>query len=199
MPKQRSKEETGTASASNAGAVSKFQTFTTETVHRSQLAGAKYNPRHISQRNKLKLRETMRNVGLVQPIVWNKRTGNIVGGHQRISQLDALEGSADYSLTVAVLDVAEAREKELNILLNNQEVCGDFDLDKLKEMLTEEISLVNTGFDHAEFMKMFGEAPSQPNADHQDEISEQLKGVKAAYEKLTAMNRTKDDTDFYNV
>jgi len=78
-------------------------------------------------------------------------------------------------------------------------VCGDFDMEKLKEMLTDEIDLLNTGFDHGEFMKMFGEAPSQANADHQGELSDQLKGVKEAYEKLTKMNRTKDDRDFYNV
>lgn len=182
-------------------AVTQYQQFTTETVHRSVLKGAPYNPRHLTHKAKLKLREALKRVGLVQPIVWNKRSGNIVGGHQRIGQLDALEGSGNYMLTVAVVDVDIAREKELNVLLNNVEnVGGEWDLEKLKTLLTDaDLDMLNTGFDAAEFMKLFGEAPSQPNSEHQDELAKQLAGVKDAYEKLSQMNRTKDDTDFYNV
>ena len=185
--------------AAPSGAVSKYQAFTTETVHRSVLKGAPYNPRYLPAKAKAKLRETLGNVGLVQPIVWNKRTGYIVGGHQRISQIDALEGHANYSLTVAVVDVDETREKELNILLNNQDVAGEWDLEKLKSILDSEIELINTGFDNAEFMKMFGEAPSQPKTDHQEELSAQMAAVKEAYQKLDQMSKNKDDTDFYNV
>ena len=195
MQTPQSNEETGTKSEPS---LSKFQAFTTATIHRSALKGAKYNPRHITARAKAKLKEALGRVGLVQPIVWNKRTGNIVGGHQRISQLDALEGTGDYNLTVAVLDVDDAREKELNVLLNNAEVCGEWDLGRLKETLAG-IDLQNTGFDHAEFMKLFGEAPSQPSSEHQDELAKQLKNVKEAYDRLTQMGRTKDDTDFYSV
>jgi hypothetical protein len=197
MAKKKTQKEEAPAPQNPEG-VSRFQHFTTETVHRSNLKGAPYNPRHMSQRAKLKLRETLGRVGLVQPIVWNKRTGNIVGGHQRISQLDALEKTSDYSLTVAVVDVDDAREKELNVLLNNPEVCGEWDLEKLKDVL-EGIDMINTGFDHAEFMKMFGEAPSQTPAEHKDEVADQLSKIKDAYNKLSAMGLTKDDTDFYNV
>ena len=225
MPKPQSKDVTGTASKKKpskkspaqaveenaalaaagvpvptpAGALSKFQAFTTETVHRNKLLGAPYNPRYLPAKAKAKLRETLGAVGLVQPIVWNKRSGFIVGGHQRIAQIDALEGHADYSLTVAMVDVDEKREKELNVLLNNSEVAGEWDLEKLKAILDAEIELINTGFDHAEFMKLFGEAPSQPKEDHQEQLSKDMAAVKAAYEKLTAMGQSKDDTDFYNV
>ena len=181
------------------GGVSKYQAFTTETVHRSVLKGAPYNPRYLPTKAKAKLRETLGNVGLVQPIVWNRRTGYIVGGHQRISQIDALEGNENYQLTVAVVDVDEVREKELNVLLNNHDVAGEWDLEKLKAILDSEIDLVNTGFDHGEFMKMFGEAPSQPKSDHQAELTKQMAEVKNAYERLAESSRGKDDTDFYNV
>lgn len=207
MRKQQSKDATGSASPSDTAkpeqpkstALSQFQRFTTETIHRTELKGAPYNPRYMSAKAKAKLKETLSRVGLVQPIVWNKRTGNIVGGHQRLSQIDSLERSADYSLTVAVLDVDEVREKELNILLNNSEVSGEWDLVKLREMLDGQIDLINTGFDNAEFMQMFGEAPSQPKDEHQEDISESLQNVKDAYEKLTESNRAKDDADYYNV
>lgn len=184
---------------SGGGAVSQFQKFSTRTVHRSVLKGAPYNPRYLPAKAKAKLKATLARVGLVQPIVWNERTGNIVGGHQRLSQIDSLEGKSDYSLTVAVLDVDEARERELNILLNNTEVSGEWDLEKLKRMLDGELELLNTGFDNADFMQMFGEAPSQPKAAHQEELTKQLADVKSAYEKLRESSRSKDDTDFYNV
>jgi len=192
-------QQAGIQIPTRPGEVSRFQSFTTETVHRRQLKGAEYNPRYLPNKAKTKLREALGNVGLVQPIVWNQRTGNIVGGHQRISQLDALEGQDDYRLTVAVVDVDEKRERELNILLNNVEVTGEWDLPKLKEMLDSEINLLNTGFDNANFMQMFGEAPSQPKSDHQAELSKQMQAVKDAYKKLDQMNKSKDDTDFYCV
>ena len=139
-------------------------------------------------------------MGLVQPVVWNKRTGNIVGGHQRIAQIDSMEGHANYSLTVAVVDVDETREKELNILLNNQDVGGDWNLDKLKELLTDPVlDRLNTGFDDAEIFKLFGKADGQPDSEHQKAIADQLKGVKDAYAKLTAAGCSKDDMDFYGV
>ncbi|MDB6024023.1 MAG: nuclease [Verrucomicrobiales bacterium] len=187
-------------SAATSGKISKFQAFTVADIHRSQWINAPYNPRHMTARAKVKLRETLKSVGLVQPLVWNKRSGNGVGGHQRISQIDALEGTADYCLTVAVIDVDDKRERELNVLLNNPEVCGDWDLEKLKEVLAfEDVELLNTGFDAAEFMKLFGEAPSNANPDHQDALAEQMRKVKEAYAKLSQSNLSKDDTDFYNV
>lgn len=179
---------------------SRFQKFTMERVHRSQLRGADYNPRQISDEAKTRLRDTLKRVGLVQPIVWNKTTGNIVGGHQRLRQLDVLEATDSYFLEVARIEVDEVRERELNVLLNNPEVCGDWDLEKLGDLLhTEGLELENTGFDMAEFMRMFGEAPSQAGNAHQAELADQLKDVKGAYEKLAQSSASKDDTDFYMV
>lgn len=186
--------------AEPSSTVSRFQAFTVETVHRSALKSAPYNPRYITERAKAKLRDVLGRVGLVQPIVWNKRTGNIVGGHQRISQIDALEGKADYCLTVAVVDVDEKRERELNVLLNNANVTGDWDFERLKEVLTQpDIDILNAGFDQADMMKMLGEAPSQGPAEHQDKLAKQLEDIKKSFEKLSETSRHKDDTDFYSV
>jgi hypothetical protein len=200
MQTQSSNGGNGSASPETP-AVTSYQAFTMERRHRGDLKNAPYNPRFLSQRAKVKLKTALEKVGLVQPLVWNKRTGNLVGGHQRIKSLDALNGSADYWMDVAVLDVDLPREKELNVLLNNVEnVGGEWDLEKLKQILDDQtVELPNTGFDAAEFMKMFGEAASQPGTEHQDELTKQLAGVKEAYEKLAVMNRSKDDTDFYSV
>jgi len=198
MPKQRSKDASG--SESKTGELSKIQAFTVERVHRSVLKNAPYNPRHITERGKAKLRETLKRVGLVQPLVWNKRSGNLVGGHQRIKQIDALEGTSDYYLDVAVVDVDDKREKELNVLLNNTDVGGGWELDKLKEILQdEEIDLEATGFDNAEIMKLFGEAPTGERGDQGEELSQKLKDLKDTFANLERSNAQKDDRDFYNV
>ena len=81
-----------------------------------------------------RLRDNIRKHGLVSALTWNKRTGNLVGGHQRLQQLDALEKSDDYELTVCVVDVDEREEAALNVQLNNPSMQGDWDLDKLAQV-----------------------------------------------------------------
>jgi len=51
----------------------------------------------------------------VEPIVWNKRTGNIVGGHQR---LKVLLDMGMREVDCVVVDLDEAKEKALNLALN---------------------------------------------------------------------------------
>lgn len=83
---------------------------------------------------KKKLKEEIKSHGLVSALTWNKRTGNLVGGHQRLEQLDALEKNADFEIAVCVVDVDEKEEAILNVLLNNPSIQGDWDLDKLASM-----------------------------------------------------------------
>jgi len=117
-------------------------------IHRSLLKNAEYNPRTIDQATAKRLRENIkRTKGLVQAPVWNKRTGNIVGGHQRVAAEDILQGGTDYTLTVAEVDWDLPTEIEQNIALNNAQLAGDFDLLKLDELLERpDIELENAGF-----------------------------------------------------
>ena len=71
--------------------VSKYQKFETATINRGQIKNAEYNPRRISDSAKKKLKDNIKRVGLLDTIVVNKNTMNIVSGHQRISILDSLE------------------------------------------------------------------------------------------------------------
>jgi ParB-like chromosome segregation protein Spo0J len=55
-----------------------------------KLNPAAYNPRKDLQPGDPeyeKLKRSIQEFGYVEPIVWNKRTGNIVGGHQRYKVL----------------------------------------------------------------------------------------------------------------
>ncbi len=84
---------------------SKYQKFTVETINRADIKNAAYNPRIMDKEAKKRLKKGLQQHGLVSAITWNKRTGNLVGGHQRLEQLDALEKNKNYSLDVCVIDV----------------------------------------------------------------------------------------------
>jgi len=92
----------------------------------SELKPAAYNPRQISERAKEGLTNSLERYGLVQPIVWNKRTGNIVSGHQRYGILQK-EGVLDTD--VIEVDLDEQEEIKLNITMNNTAIQGDFNSD----------------------------------------------------------------------
>jgi len=105
----------------------------------------------IDEGAKKKLRGNLKKVGLLQPIIVNKRSMNIVAGHQRIDQLDSLERGKDYQLDVAFIDVDEKTEKEQNVFLNNELAAGTFDLEKLDKLLRlPDISFENAGFEKFE-------------------------------------------------
>jgi len=117
-----------------------------------QLNPAKYNPRKDLQPGDPeyeKLKRSMQEFGYVEPIVWNKRTGNIVGGHQRYKVLLDMGMS---EVDCVVVDLDETKEKALNIALNK--IQGDWDYEKLKDLLQEldtgELDLELTGFDMGE-------------------------------------------------
>ncbi len=81
------------------------------------------------------------------PLVWNRRTGHLVGGHQRFKVLLA-RGATE--VEVSVVDLPPDREKALNIALNK--ISGDWDPRKLAELLDElvhvpEFDVELTGFD----------------------------------------------------
>ncbi|MDE6838094.1 MAG: ParB N-terminal domain-containing protein, partial [Acutalibacter sp.] len=78
-----------------------------------------------------KLRNSIVQFGNVEPIVWNKRTGNVVGGHQRLKVLKSLGYEA---IPCSIVDLSEEDEKLLNVALNK--IKGQWDYEKLEELLS---------------------------------------------------------------
>jgi hypothetical protein len=130
--------------------LSSVQRWKPRDVHRRQLKNAPYNPRTIDEVGKAKLRKSLEEFGLVQPPVWNETTGNLVGGHQRVADIDAVEGTDDYQLTVAVVNMDATREKALNVILNSPEVGGRFDDNLLKRLMIDVEGALN--FDLNDFV-----------------------------------------------
>src|SRR6187431_3385361 len=115
-----------------------------------RLVPAPYNPRKaLSPTDPAyrKLERSVREFGLVEPLVWNERTGHVVGGHARLAILKAMGVTA---VPVSVVNLTDAREKALNVVLNNQEAQSRYDPDRLADIL-EELDdlpeLEETGFD----------------------------------------------------
>ena len=69
------------------------------------------NPRTIGGKALTGLEKSIRRFGLVEPIVWNERTGNIVGGHQRLRALKLL-GKKTVRCRIRY-DLADAAEHEI--------------------------------------------------------------------------------------
>ena len=122
--------------------LNKYFSSKTENVNRTSVKPAAYNPRKISDDARKKLKANIKRNGVIGGFVWNRRTGTLVSGHQKLNVLDELnkfDGTkgTDYSLKVEVIDVDEKTEKELNVFFNNPAVQGEFDYGKLAELIPD--------------------------------------------------------------
>ena len=84
---------------------------------------APYNPRTITPEALAGLGKSISRFGLVQPLVWNRRTRRLVGGHQRLA---ALRASGEKTAQVVEVDLPEIEEKALNVALNSPSIEGSF-------------------------------------------------------------------------
>jgi len=102
----------------------------------SELIPAPWNPRQISPEALKGLTASIDRFGLVEPIVLNKRTGHVVGGHQR---LKVLQDRGETETDCVVVDLPETEEKALNVALNNPHIAGEFTPEL--QMVLEEIRM----------------------------------------------------------
>lgn len=184
-------------------AQSKYQKFKIETISRSDIKNADYNPRIMDKEAKKRLKAGLKKHGLVSTLTWNKRTGNLVGGHQRLEQLDALERNKDYTLDVCVIDVDEQEEAILNVQLNNPSMQGDWDLDALADMTEQfDIDFDDMGFTKldVDFMydgdEKFTQLFETPEA---QEVKQGLEEVKAARQAGKERMQDKNNINFYSI
>lgn len=182
---------------------SKYQNFEFKTISRSEIKNAEYNPRMMDKNAKKRLKEGLKQHGLVSALTWNKRTGNLVGGHQRLEQLDSLENNRNYALTVCVIDVDEKEEAVLNVHLNNPSMQGEWDLDKLA-MMTEDFNLSfdEMGFTEYDVDFMFEGDERFSSLFVNDEVDKEkgaLQDVKDARAAGKERLEERNSIDFYSV
>ncbi len=128
-----------------------------EKKNTADLLLADYNPRKDLKPGDAeyeKLKRSIEQFGYVEPVIWNKTTGRVVGGHQRLKVLMDM-GMTEVDCVVVEMD--EDKEKALNIALNK--ISGDWDKDKLALLIADlqgadfDVSL--TGFEPAEIDDLF--------------------------------------------
>ena len=141
-----------------------------EKISVGELKAASYNPRKDLKPGDAeyeKLKRSIEEFGYVEPVIWNKRTGTVVGGHQRLKVMKDL----GYEEVDCVgVDLDEQKEKALNIALNK--ISGEWDegllASLLKDLDNNGYDITFTGFDLAEAQELFGSG-SFENV-HEDEF-----------------------------
>lgn len=151
--------------------------FRLERISIDELKPAPYNPRvdlKPGMPGYERLKRSLEEFDLVQPIVWNRKTGHVVSGHQRFSILKQ-EGVTE--LDVVVVDLPLEREQALNVTLNNPNVGGSWDIDKLTDLLADLAELNDfdvelTGFDEND-LKHFTLEPDPGFLSHGEDDEEE--------------------------
>lgn len=188
-----------------------LQQFKYGTVKRSEIKFADYNPRVIDESNQKKLVKAIRENGLIEPLVWNKRTGVLVGGHQRLTAADKIYRKKDYDVPVAIIDVDEKTEKKLNVQLNNPSMQGDWDLNELAN-LAQDVSFEDMGFSKSDIDFMYdgeidfdgnlNEDPQEKkNTKYDEEVEDEKDRLAGLAEFATAKNsfrRNENDSTIIN-
>lgn len=183
-----------------------FQAFEMRRMRRTDIKSAPYNPRRITEEAERRLRRNLKKVGLLMPLVWNERTGNLVGGHQRLKILDLLNRGTDYELDVAVVQLDAKTEREQNIFLNNLWAQGEYDEQMLTEVLRQfddGPELDAMGFDGADLHVVLGDAAVEffPVKEPDDVITdaEEITGLRDKRAEAKEIANRRDTNDFYVV
>lgn len=128
-----------------------------EKKNTADLLPADYNPRKDLKPGDAeyeKLKRSIEQFGYVEPVIWNKTTGRVVGGHQR---LKVLMNMGMTKVDCVVVEMDEDKEKALNIALNK--ISGDWDKDKLALLIADlqgaDFDVSFTGFEPAEIDDLF--------------------------------------------
>lgn len=125
---------------------------------------APYNPRVIRDEEYAKLLKSVQTDGMVENLVWNKQTGHVVGGNQRLKV--ALELNLK-TVPVCVVDMSLSREKSLNLRLNK--ISGEWDYASLKSVIAsievEDREL--SGFDDGEISALLDDVKIPDAAFHE--------------------------------
>ena len=132
----------------------------------AELLPAEYNPRKDLRPGDTeyeKLKRSIEQFGYVEPVIWNKTTGRVVGGHQRLKVLLDM-GMTEVDCVVVELDAE--KEKALNIALNK--ISGEWDKEKLALLISD---LQGADFD----VSLTGFEPDEIDALFKDSIKDGIK------------------------
>lgn len=121
------------------------------------LSGDAANPRKISDEGAAGLAKSLEKFGDLSGIVFNSRAGELVTGHQRVTQIQAkwpeakievidaergvIRVDADRYFNVRVVDWTKAKQRAANVAANNAKIQGKFTKDLSTYLLEVEAEL----------------------------------------------------------
>ena len=154
-----------------------------EKIKIEKLKPAEYNPRKDlkpEDEQYQKIKKSITEFGYVAPVIVNSNM-TVIGGHQRLKILKEL-GYIDVECVIVDLD--SNKEKALNIALNK--ISGDWDNDKLEELLSElkqtDIDMDVTGFSFDEVENILKETLG--SKEDEFEVEETLNEIEQPVTKL---------------
>ncbi len=101
----------------------------------ADIGEAEYNPRQTLQPGQPEyeaIKKSLETFGLVEPLIFNEQTGNLVGGHQR---LGVLKRGGATEVDVSIVDLDPDQEKALNLALNK--IDGAWDQGALEKLILD--------------------------------------------------------------
>jgi ParB-like chromosome segregation protein Spo0J len=165
-----------------------------ETIDIDKIQPAKYNPRKDLKPGDPeyeKLKKSIAEFDLVEPLIVNKRGNVLIGGHQRLKVLKEMGRT---EVEVSVVDLSPAKEKALNIALNK--ISGSWLLPELKDILQEidtgEFDIEITGFDSKEIEDLINQLHQPEDKVNQEDMPdifsvilnpEHIEAVKAEFKR----------------
>jgi ParB-like chromosome segregation protein Spo0J len=178
-------------------------------IEKRKVSELKYypgNPRKISAEMLEKLKNSLKEFGVVDPLVINKNN-EVIGGNQR---LKAIKELGITEVDCVVVDLPKSKEKALNVALNK--IQGEFDEELLKLFIEdiEPIDLELTGLDLGELRHLTVDLEKDGQSEDNTDYTFNTEGLSAffvfgnikeeipleIYEKFKQFIRNKSIVDF---
>lgn len=166
------------AAAGTAGRTAAHAQISIERWRVGDFQPAEYNPRKKLQPGDaefVKIERSIDQFGYVDPLIVNKRSRRLVGGHQRLAVLRHRGLTDDDTIDVSVVDLDDVAERQLNVALNK--ATGAWDDVLLAELLVglkqAGADTTLTGFSEAEMQAVLDQAllATKPAAEEAEAVS----------------------------
>jgi DNA modification methylase len=140
------------------------------------------NPRRISDQELEALTRSIREFGLIDPIIVRKEDRTVIGGHQRLLAARRLGYKA---VPVVFVDLSQEQARLLNIALNK--ISGSFDQELLARLLSElneipELDLTLSGFEEDELKNLLKSLDAREKRERAEnfDLDEAVKAAQSA-------------------
>jgi DNA modification methylase len=162
-------------------AKTKERPLTIEQVPIGDLKPDPFNPRRISGAELEALTGSIRQFGLVDPVIVRREDKTVIGGHQR---LVAARRLGLETVPVVYVDLSPEQAKLLNLALNK--ISGEWDQELLARMLTDlqetpDVDISLSGFEEDEIAKLLKTLDARERRDRPERFD-----LDAAWEAATA-------------